>query len=59
MGQSIAKPIDDFRQDIASVDPHRADPRQMIEADLLDEHPFRRHSEMRGDLSLEVDRDVA
>jgi hypothetical protein len=51
--------VQDICQHVAAVEPHRTDPRQVIEADLVDEHPLRSHAEVLGELPLEVDRHVA
>ena len=50
---------EELRQDVAAVDVHRANPREVVQADLVDEHPLRLDSEQRRDLPLEPDRDVA
>ena len=42
-----------LRQDVAAVDVHRANPREVVQADLVDEHPFRLDSEQRRNLPLE------
>src|SRR5205807_67474 len=55
----VTETLDHLAERVAALDPHRPDPRQVIEADLLDQHPLGRHAELSSDLALEVDRDVA
>ena len=59
MRQRVSEALDHLAEHVAAFDPRRPDPRQVIEADLLDEHPLGRHAQVSSDLALEVDRDVA
>ena len=50
---------EELRQDVASVDADRADPRQVVEADLVDGDAVGFDPEHAGDRTLEADGDVA
>ncbi len=54
-----AEAVEHVAQHIPPVQPDGADPGEVVESDLVDEHPLRRDLEVRGDLPLEVDGDVA
>ena len=41
-------------QHVIAVEPDRADPRQVVEADLVDEDPFGTDAQMRGLMRLEL-----
>ena len=59
LGQLVAVLGEQVGEDVAAVEPHRPDPRQVVEADLVDEDPLRLDAEHPGDRALEADGDVA
>ena len=48
-----------FGEDVLAVEPHEADPRKVVEPDLVDLHAFRLDAEHAREAALEADRDVA
>ena len=58
-GQVVAVSLDQVAEHVSSVEPHGADPRQVVESHLV--HPQARdvHPEQLGEPTLEGDRYVA
>ena len=58
-GEVVAVRGQKVGQHVTAVDVHSADPRQVVEADLVDDHAAGLDPEQRGDRALEADCDVA
>src|SRR5205085_2243382 len=50
---------EEIGQDVVAVDDHGPHPRQVVEADVVDEHAAGLDAEQPGEVALEPDRDVA
>ena len=57
--ERVSVSADHFIEHVAPVDPHRPDPGEVVQANLVDQHPLGWDAEVSGDLALKVDRDVA
>ena len=57
--QSLPVRLEQLGEHVAPVDQHAAHPRQVVEADVVDQHPLGRDPEQPRDLALDADRDVA
>ncbi len=55
----IAEAVEHVAQHVPAVQPDGADPGEVVESDLVDQHPLRCDLEVGGDLPLEVDGDIA